>query len=149
MKIFGHPLHLLLIHFPSALFPMETVCYALFYFTGAASYGEAAYYAAIGGVGLGWLAMLFGAWDLIKIPPERDTVIKTALIHGSINGAVLIGFSVFAFAAFKKFPELSPARFSVLVIKALLLMAMLVGNYLGGQLVLKYKIGIKETTKSQ
>jgi len=148
MKLFGHPPHLMLIHFPSALFPMETVCYGLFYFTGLTSYGEAAYYAVLGGVLLGWAALLFGAWDLIRIPPERDKTIKIALIHGFVNGIVLIGFSVFAYTAFKKYPELPPAKLPVLIVKGFLVLAMLAGNYLGGNLVLKHKLGMQETTKS-
>lgn len=144
MKIFGHPPHIMLIHFPSALFPMELVCYALFYYTGDRSFGDAAFYAVLGGAGVGWLAVLFGAWDLMKLSPDRPKVVAAALIHGSINLVVLVGFSVFAYATFRNYPELTPARLPVLIIKGALVLCLLAGNYLGGNLILRHKVGVRE-----
>lgn len=142
MKIFGHPLHIMLIHFPSALFPMELVCYFLYYYTGETSYAQAAFYAMTGGVTLGCFAAIFGAIDIIKIPAEKSEVIKKALIHGCINLTVVIAYFIFAYSLFKKYPVLPPASLALLITKFCLVSFMIVGNYIGGSLILHDKVGI-------
>ncbi|HTA63389.1 MAG TPA: DUF2231 domain-containing protein [Bacteroidia bacterium] len=143
MKILGHPIHLMLIHFPSALLPMECVCYGLFYYTGKLSFAEASYYAMLGAVITGWLAVVFGAMDVTKISAEKPKVMAKALIHGSINTTVLIAYSIFAWFLFKKYPMLPNATVLVLSLKIGLITLMIIGNFLGGSLVLKDKIGIE------
>src|SRR4051812_4857972 len=96
MKILGHPLHVMLIHFPSALFPMELLSYGIYYFTGNDSFATASLYALVAGSALGWLAVVTGAIDLLKISPDRTKVMNKALIHGSINTSVVLAYSVFA-----------------------------------------------------
>ena len=142
MKILGHPLHLMLIHFPSALFPMELVGYGIFYFTGDRSFATASFYAIAAGSILGWLAIITGAMDLLKLFPDRTKVMNKTLIHGSINTTVVLVYSVFAWIGFTKYPQLPEASLVVLISKAWLVAFMLVGNYLGGSLVLKDKIGV-------
>lgn len=53
MRIFGHPVHMMLIHFPAALLPMDLFCSIVGYFRGDHSFATAAYYAMAGGVALG------------------------------------------------------------------------------------------------
>ena len=45
MKIDFHPPHLILVHFPAALFPMEFVCAALGFYLKDATFNYAAFYA--------------------------------------------------------------------------------------------------------
>lgn len=144
MKVLGHPIHVMLIHFPSALFPMELVCYFLFYYTGQASFATAAFYAMAGGVALGWIAALFGALDLTKIPSHKPAVLKKALIHGSINCTVVIVYTVFFYSLYKKYPELPAASLPLVITKACIVGFMIAGNYIGGSLILEDKLGIKE-----
>ncbi|HTA26967.1 MAG TPA: DUF2231 domain-containing protein [Bacteroidia bacterium] len=144
MKVLGHPIHMMLIHFPSALFPMEFVCYCIYYFTGQVSFAQAAFYAMAGGVGLGWVAVLFGAIDLIKIPADKTEVMKKALLHGSINTTVVIIYTVFFYSLYKKYPMLPPASIGLTVTKAGVIGAMIIGNFMGGRLVLKDRIGAEK-----
>lgn len=143
MKIFGHPLHIMLIHFPSALFPMELVCYGLYWYTGQPSFGTAAFYTLSGGVVLGWLATVFGAIDMIKIPQSKPEVLKKALVHGSINVSVVIVYTVFFAKLAGMYPQIQPPFVSLLVVKCLLVLFMIVGNYIGGSLILKHKLGVE------
>ena len=143
MKLLGHPLHLMLIHFPSALFPMECVCYGCLYCSGDLSFATASYYALIGGVVLGWLAIVFGILDLMKIPSGKTEVLTKSLVHGSINTTVVIVYTVFAWLLFAKYPTLPIASGFLLCIKISLITFMIVGNYLGAQLVLKHKVGLE------
>ena len=140
MKLNYHPHHLILVHFPAALLPMDLACAALGWYTHNPTFTAAAYYALAGGVGAGWLAVAFGFMDLIQIPPERGAAQRTALWHGSINTAVLLGYSVLFFLQWRQ-PALVPATVPLLLGKTGLLLALVAGNYLGAQLVLKYRLG--------
>jgi len=140
MKIDFHPPHLILVHFPAALFPMEFVCSALGFYLKDATFNYAAFYALGGGVLMGWLAVMFGFVDLVRIPPERKEVQQKALIHGSINLCMLIGYSVLFFLQWKA-PEITAASVPQLILKFCLLLVLIIGNYLGAQLVLRYKVG--------
>ncbi|SMB80069.1 conserved hypothetical protein [Hymenobacter roseosalivarius DSM 11622] len=140
MKLNYHPPHLILVHFPAALLPMDWVCAALGWYTHNPTFTAAAYYALAGGVAGGWLAVAFGFMDLLRIPAERPAAQRTALLHAGINTGVLIGYSVLFFLQWRQ-PMLATATVPVLLLKTGLLLALVAGNYLGAQLVLKYRLG--------
>jgi uncharacterized membrane protein len=142
MKIFGHPVHLMLVHFPSALFPMDLACSIIAYVYGITSFVNASFYAMAGGVVLGFMAILAGAADLLGIAKDKPQLVVKVLIHGSINTTVVIGYSVIAFIAYKNYPQLLPDSLLMMVVKGALVTFMIVGNYFGGNLVLKEKIGV-------
>jgi|SRR6185312_7719674 len=144
MKVFGHPLHLMLIHFPSALFPMELVLCCIYFFTGQLSFGQAAFYTMAGGVVLGWVAAIFGAMDLIKIPTDKPETMKKALLHGSINVTVVIVYTVLAYSLYKVYPNFPVPKLALLIAKFCVVCFMIVGNFIGGSLVLKDKVGIEK-----
>ncbi len=134
----------MLIHFPSALLPMDFVCYGLFYYTHQPSFASASFYALFGAVVLGWAAALFGILDILRIPPGKTDALQKALIHGGINVSVIIIYTVLAYSAYKKNPTLADASISLLIFKGVLVSFMIIGNYIGGSLILKYKIGIED-----
>ncbi len=140
MKIFGHPIHVMLIHFPSALFPMDLACFSIAYFTNIESLQHAAFYAMIGGALSGWIAVITGMIDLGALFNKKPTSMKKALIHGGINSTMLIGYSIFAFIAFNKYPQIVKDDVLILSIKAVLVVLMIAGNFIGGSLVLKDKV---------
>ncbi|ALW86365.1 hypothetical protein AUC43_15485 [Hymenobacter sedentarius] len=140
MKLNYHPPHLMLVHFPAALLPMDLVCAALGWYTHHTAFTAAAYYALAGGVGAGWLALVFGFVDLTRIPAERTAAHRTALWHAGLNTLVLMGYSVLFFLQWRQ-SALALATGLLLFGKAALLLALVVGNYLGAQLVLKYRLG--------
>ncbi len=144
MKVFGHPVHLVLVHFPSALFPMDVICSALFLATGETLFGHASVCAAVGGAALGWIAVVFGFIDLIRIPGTRTDAMRRALIHGSINTSTVVAYTVFAFLALKYYPAMTANSVSLLVMKCAVVGGMIIGNFLGGNLVLKDRIGMIE-----
>src|ERR1043165_2064020 len=96
MKLFGHPIHLLLIHFPSALFPMDVICSICAILYHRPGFSEAAVYAEFGGVVIGWLAALAGIADVAGVMKHKPQALNRALIHGAVNAAVLTGFTVFS-----------------------------------------------------
>ncbi|MCW3114485.1 MAG: hypothetical protein JWR18_2881 [Segetibacter sp.] len=148
MKLLGHPIHLMLIHFPAALFPMELVCYYIQSRNGDTSFAYASFYAMAGGVLFGWLAIITGAIDLITIRDDGALQVK-ALVHGAINSAVVLTYTVVAYLFYKHYPNLPIPTKTLLALKASLNLVMIAGNYLGGNLVLKHKLGvIQSNTKT-
>lgn len=143
MKIGGHPVHLMLVHFPSALLPMALFCEIVFYYTQNLSFGTTAFYAAVGGVTMGWLAFCFGFLDLTKIGAEEEKAQRVAMLHGGINTVVLMVYSIFVYRQWQVFPAIEAPTMVVLAIKAAAIILLVAGNYFGGNLVLKYRIGVQ------
>jgi uncharacterized membrane protein len=122
---------------------MEIVCYFLFYYYGRTGLGEAAFYALLGGVLMGWVAVIFGLFDLALIPSKKGIVMKKALIHGGINTTVLLGYSLIAYRGYREFPYVAAATLTLLLIKAVLLTLMIVANFIGASLILKYQVAVE------
>src|SRR5512140_2028381 len=108
MKMFGHPVHMMLVHFPAALIPMDLVCSFIAWKTGDRSFVDASFYAMSGAAAVGWLALLAGAFDLIGMAERHPAAVAKALIHGGINGAVIASYTVLAFVAYNHYPDLNP-----------------------------------------
>jgi uncharacterized membrane protein len=142
MKILKHPLHIMLIHFPTALLPMDLVLSFLYFRTGNESFGSAAFYCLIGGVALGGLAGITGLIDLVTI--KDKSALGAALVHGGINLAVVLVFSVFAYKSWNLYPQLQTPAVGILTVKAVMVIFLLAGNYLGGRLIFKHHIGIEK-----
>jgi uncharacterized membrane protein len=145
MKILGHPIHIMLIHFPSALLPMDLACSALGYYTGNSSFTDASFFAMAGAVLFGSLAIITGTFDLLGLIEGKPHALKKALIHGGINATVIIAYSILAFRAWKQFPELTQDGIGLLVLKGSLITFMIAGNYLGGSLILKHRVGLENS----
>ncbi len=128
MKVFGHPLHLLLIHFPAALFPMDVVCAFLGYRSGDASFVSASFYAMTGGALLGILAVVTGTWDLLGVMNTHPQALKKALIHGGINTVVVMAYCFLAWNAYKTYPALVADSLSLLIFKGSIVAFLLVGH---------------------
>lgn len=141
MKILKHPLHVMLIHFPTALLPMDLVLSYLFYSTGNESYGTAAFYCLIAAVGLGLLAGITGLIDLVLIKDKE--AMGAALVHGGINLTAILVFCVFAYKSWNLYPQIVVPTITVLIVKLGTIIFMLIGNFLGGKLIFKHHVGIE------
>ena len=97
MKILGHPLHMMLIHFPTALLPMDTLFSFFAYYNKDSSFLLPAYYCLIAGVISGLLALVTGLIDLLLIKRENKAALATGFIHGFINGTVILFYGIFAY----------------------------------------------------
>ena len=142
MKLFGHPVHPLLIHFPTALLPMDLALSILYWSTGNESFYQAGSYCLWAGTALGLLAMLTGLVDLIGIPRADKKAIELALYHAFLNGLILLIFAVIAYKAWQVFPAPFFVATTGVAVKGVLILALFVGNYLGGRLIYTHHIGI-------
>lgn len=145
MRLFGHPIHPLLIHFPTALLPMDLALSVLYHTTGNASFYQAGAYCLWAGSPLGLLAMLTGLFDLLVIPRTRKEAMTLGLYHGFVNGSLLIIFFVIAYKSWHQFPSPLLTGVAGLAVKGILVIALFVGNFLGGRLLYTHHVGL--TTK--
>lgn len=146
MKVFGHPLHSMLIHFPTALLPMELIFSAINFIKGNSSFLHASYYTMTAGVALGWLAIIFGTFDLIGIFENKENkseVMNKALVHGGVNTVVILVYTILVYIQYKSYPLLEADSILVLIVKVLLNAFLIFGNFLGAELILKYRVAVK------
>jgi uncharacterized membrane protein len=134
----------MLIHFPSALFPMDFACALICFFTGNAAFGAASLFAGVGGVIMGWLALLAGITDLMLVYETKNHLIKKVLLHAGINSIVLIGFTVITYQQYKLYPTVSSPTVFLLILKAVMIGIMIIGNFIGGSLILKDKVAVEK-----
>ncbi len=143
MKVFGHPLHMMLIHFPTALLPMDVLLSFFAYYTKDSSLLPAAFYSLAAGVIAGALALFTGIIDLLLIQKDKKAAIGTAVIHGFVNAMVVGFFAVFLYRSWLVYPQLDMPPLSTLILKTVLVVVLFAGNYLGGKLILQHHIGVK------
>ncbi len=140
MKFLGHPIHIILVHFPSALFPLSVFLSYLARIYEIEQFTITAVYMLIAGVVMGWLAGITGLIDLLVVAENKPHSLKKALWHGGINIVVLLIFTVFAFMHYKKLPTVEIDNNFKLIIKTIAVVTLMIGNFLGAELILKDKV---------
>lgn len=139
----GHPIHVLVVHFPVALFPVALVLDGLAYYLHDNTFALSSWYCTLGGAFMGWFAILFGVSDLLLIDPKSEAMTK-GLIHGGLNFIWICVFSLFAFLGFKSYPDITTPSLVKIITEAIVVFGMFFSNHIGGELIYKYKIGLDE-----
>lgn len=142
-RLFGHPIHLMLVHFPTALFTAAFVFDAAGIVLDAPSLFSASFYVVMLGLAGGGLAALFGLIDYMKLA-DRAEAFSKASWHAGIQFMVLVMFAVIAGMKYQDYPEPVKPGVIQMVIMAVALAAMGGGNYIGGELVIRHGAGIEE-----
>lgn len=142
-RLFGHPVHPMLVHFPTALFS------AGFLFDAAGILLEdpmlfpASLYTILLGLFFGLSAGLFGMIDYAKLT-GKPGVFRKASWHAGIQVSVLLIFGAVAGIKLQEYPEITAPSLLLVMVEGVILGLMLFGNYLGGDLVFTHRIGIDE-----
>jgi len=136
---------MVLVHFPSALLPMDFVFSTLSLYLNQMSFATASYYCLWAGVAGGWAAIFAGAFDLVKYFKPGHPGIRQALTHATVQVTVIIFFTLILAFEYKHPSNIASPSIILIAGKALFLMLMVVGNYMGGELVLKYIAKMFET----
>lgn len=130
----------MLLHFPSALFPLDLACSLAADHVWPEPLLHCSALCLLSGTILGWLAAVAGAADLGGVTKRKPGSVKKALLHGAINLTVLVAYSVLCFLLVKQLPAFTKDSGNVRLLKACLVTLMIAGNYIGGSLVLKDKV---------
>jgi uncharacterized membrane protein len=129
----------MIVHFPVALLPMDVGLYVAGKFFDNPSLSQPAYYCLFAGVAIGWLAVITGLLDLfLNIIKHGKEALQRAYMHGTIQSIVVTGFTVIASVEYKNPDLIASHPLWMLVTKVMLVIILFGGNYLGGELLLKY-----------
>lgn len=142
-RLLGHPIHAMLVHFPSALFPTTLLFDIVSYIFEDALFALIAYYILGLGVISGVIAACFGAIDYVHLPPQH-TAWKKASTHAVLNVIWLIVFATLFGINSMDYPHLPITSLTQLIIVTLSVGGLIFSNYLGGELVYRHHIGSVE-----
>lgn len=92
-KVFGHPIHPMLIVFPLGLLAISVIFDIIFYLTGLTGFAVSAFWNIIAGIILGLVAAVFGLLDFLAIPGGTRAK-RIGLLHGSGNVVIVVLFLV-------------------------------------------------------
>ncbi len=139
-KLLGRPLHPMLIVFPMGLLIVSLFFDVLHAITGSAAWAQMAYYLIVLGVILGVVAAVPGVVDWMAIP-RRTRARRVAAFHAIISVTVLVLFAItWGMRLTDPFaPETTAVLVSVLGVALLL-----VGAWLGGELVDRLGVGVDD-----
>src|ERR1044071_2790867 len=139
-RLFGHPIHQMLIVFPLGLLGASVLFDILYISTGHDPWGLIAYYVIAVGIISGLLAAPFGLIDWLAIPGGTRAK-RIGILHGGGDGGGLLLFALSWFLR-RDLPA-SPGGLEVGLSVAGVLLALVTG-WLGGELVDRLGIGVDE-----
>lgn len=140
-RMFGHPVHAMLVHFPSALFPMTLVLQTISLLRHDPSFALAGFYTLVGGLIGGGAALSFGIIDYFKIETSNPAW-KKASLHAICNLTWLTLLAVECGIMLKHQSQMSHVAIADFVITLVAVVGMLFSNFLGGELVFHHGIGV-------
>jgi uncharacterized membrane protein len=138
----GHPIHTAIIHFPIACYVFSLLVDLLSSRIELIHPAVFSHYLLLAGTITGALAICTGFLDLIGI--KDPDAMKIALWHGGLNFVWFVVFGCFVLVNLKPYPDISSPSVLQVSIKTICVAGLFISNYLGGQLILKYKV-VKET----
>jgi len=141
MKLFGHPIHPMLIVLPLGLFSIAVLFDVIYLATGTEEFADVAYWNITVGIIGGLLAAVFGFIDWLAIP--KDTRAKRiGLWHGGGNFVIVLLFIAnwllrqpdYAYS-----PDLMPFILGLIGVALALVTA-----WLGGELVYRLRVAVDD-----
>jgi nitrite reductase/ring-hydroxylating ferredoxin subunit/uncharacterized membrane protein len=137
-SINGHPIHVILIHFPIALFIAALAFDVLSVCTGNMNFSTTAFYIETAGVVMGLAAAIPGLIDFIFSVPPNSSAKKRAAIHGILN--VLTVFTFIVAIVVRQNDEVS--QWLIIAIETLGVIMLSIAGYMGGTLVTRNQISV-------
>jgi uncharacterized membrane protein len=137
-KLFGHPIHPMLIPFPIGLLGMAVIFDLLAVVAGQTALGQASRPMIAAGVLIGLLAAVFGAIDWAAFPSGTRAK-QIATIHGLGNVIIVV---LFAIAWWLRRDEPGAATGLPLLLEVIGVLGLLVTGWLGGELVDRLGVGV-------
>jgi uncharacterized membrane protein len=139
-RLFGHPVHQMLIVFPLGLLATSLVFDIVYLATGTPKFAEISFWMIASGIIGGLLAAVFGLVDWLAIPSGTRAK-RIGALHG-IGNVVVTG--LFAVSWLLRYGAPATPRVSYIVLSGLGVALALVTGWLGGELVDRLAIGVDE-----
>jgi uncharacterized membrane protein len=139
-KLFGHPIHQMLIVFPFGLLATSLVFDIAYWATGNGRWADIAYVMIASGLVGGVVAAVFGLIDWLAIPGGTRAK-KIGALHGigNVDVMVLFGISWFLRSSHPALPGVAS-----LILSAVGVALALVTGWLGGELVDRLAVGVHD-----
>ena len=139
-RLFGHPIHQMLIVFPLGLLGTSLFFDIAHLVNGHPQWGMIAYWMIVAGIISGLVAAPFGLIDWLAIPGGTRAK-RIGLLHGGGNVVVLLLFIVSCLL--RRDAPGSPET-AAIVLSGLAVLLALVTGWLGGELVDRLGVGVDE-----
>jgi uncharacterized membrane protein len=139
-KLFGHPIHQMLIVFPLGVLGMSLFFDLIGLTTNRPALLQASFYMIAAGIITGMLAAVFGLIDFLGIPAATRAK-RIGLLHGCGNVVVVL---LFAVTWWLRRPAPSTPGTLPIVISAVAVGLALVTGWLGGELVDRLGVGVDD-----
>ena len=139
-KLFGHPIHQMLIAFPLGVLGMSFFFDLIGMGTSRPQLHQAAYYMIAAGVVSGLLAAVFGLIDFLAIPAGTRAK-RIGLLHGVGNVVVVVLFAGSWWL--RRETVLTPGMVPVVISGVAVVLALITG-WLGGELVDRLSVGVDD-----
>jgi len=139
-KLFGHPIHQMLIVFPLGLLGASLFFDLIALGAGKPALMQAAFYMIAAGILAGLLAAVFGLIDFLGIPGATRAK-RIGLLHG-VGNVIVVG--LFAVSWWLRRPDPSAPGTMPVVISAVAVAIALVTGWLGGELVDRLGVGVDD-----
>jgi uncharacterized membrane protein len=140
-KLFGHPIHPMLVVFPLGLLATAVGLDLCYVFTGKVLLAQVAFWNIGIGIVSGLVAAVFGLWDWLAIPSGTRAK-GVGLKHGGGNVVVVVLFVACWFMR-RESPTHEPTL-PALVLELAALGLALVTAWLGGELVNRLGVGVDD-----
>jgi uncharacterized membrane protein len=141
MRLFGHPLHPALVHFPLALLGVVPLWDVAALVTGDPAFWAGAFYCLAAGLVAALVAAVPGFVDYVKLP-EAPAVTRTAQQHIAwLLGALTLAATSALLRGGPGAPEGAHLWLGVAA-SVTMLLPLFVGGYFGGKLVFTHRVGV-------
>lgn len=140
IKLFGHPVHPMLIPFPIGLLTASVVFDVIYLLTGADQFGLVSFWLVIGGIVGGLAAAPFGLIDWLAVPSGTRAK-RVGGLHGAGNVVVLV---LFAISLWLRLDAPDEPEMLAIVVSIVGVVLATVTAWLGGELVDRLRVGVDD-----
>jgi uncharacterized membrane protein len=141
VKIFGHPIHPMLVAYPVAFYTATLVCYIVYNSNQNPFWFKVAVVANIAGVIMAAVAAIPGFIDWLFIP-ARTAPKTTGLFHLACNVLALVCFGAVVLIEYKKWNDVQPTLGPAILLSAIGFLLTIVAGFLGFTLIQKHHVGV-------
>ena len=141
VKIFGHPIHPMLVAYPVAFYTATLVCYLVYNGNSNPFWFKVAVVANIAGAVMAAVAAIPGFIDWLFVPGDSRAK-KTGLFHMVCNVLALVCYGTAALMEYKKWDDIQPTLGLVIPLTVVGFLLTLIAGFLGWTLVQKHHVGV-------
>jgi uncharacterized membrane protein len=139
-KLFGHPIHQMLIVFPLGLLATAFIFDILYLFTESGRFADISFWMIASGIIGGLLAAVFGLIDWLALP-KGTRAKRIGALHG-VGNVIVVG--LFAVSWLIRYDVPADPGAMPIVLSGLAVALALVTAWLGGELVDRLAVGVYE-----